>query len=217
MLSEIRHRWTILPHALNQAFGDLQRRAEARCEPPYTVTTGLSPIDAVLGPMKAGDLVLVAGAKSTLRSAFLQRCALSCAEHYLVAVFCLGQSVSRTSFQMIAAESGVPLSLLDRGQLDRDCHWPAVADAVENHHQRRMALLDLSRPSPEELRTALLKLRREYGDIALVIVDAVELTAQGDSDPLVVLALGGGHSGDRPVCASGRPPERGHPPAGNRG
>jgi hypothetical protein len=188
MSTEARYRWTMLPHAMSRAFADLQERSRACHEPRVKITTGLRPLDAALGPLLAGELVLVAGSEPTLRGSFLLRCALGCSERDLVAVLCLGQPSSRASVLMIAGEARVPLALLDRGQLDRSRHWPAVADAVEQHHQRYMALLDLEEPTPQALRTALRELRREYGGIALVVVDAVEPIAGEGRSTLTALA-----------------------------
>ena len=174
MPTESRHEWVMLPQAMSMAYVQLQRCAVEHHELRPTVITGLPPLDAALGPMQAGDLILVVGGDPGLRLSFLLRCAMGRSERSLVAVLCLEHPSSRASYMMLAADAGVPLSLLDRGQLDRVRHWPAVADSVERHHQRRMALLDLASPTPQAIRAALLELEREHGDITLLVIDAVE-------------------------------------------
>jgi hypothetical protein len=180
-------KWTMLPHAMCLAYKDIQSRAQQRCQPPPAFTTGLGPLDVALGPSRAGDLILVAGADPGLRLSFLLRCALGRSEHALLALVCLEHSTSRASHMMIAADAGVPLALLDRGQLDRDRHWPAVADAIERHQERRLAMLEHSAVPPSELPTAILDLKRQYGEITLLVLDALEPLHASDGGSLAGL------------------------------
>lgn len=181
-------RWTVLPMALGDAYVDLQRRAAAhplRCPaPPF----GLLPLDAALGVLCEGDLVLVGARDPAMRLSFLLHCALGPADCHLVAMVSLGQPLDRVARLVIAADGGIPLATLERGDLSRDVHWPAVADAVERHHQRRLALLGPPRRSIATLRTALQDLRSEYAELAMLVIDSLHLLDPADGDPLPLLA-----------------------------
>jgi len=163
-------------------------RAAARARPFTTriVAGALPSLDRTLGPLGPGDVVLVTASGQAERLSFLTHCATHQPDSSAVAVLCLEHTVNRVVQVALASQGRIPLVRLDAGGLERSTHWPALADAVEHHHQKPVLLLEPETCDHDTLLEALQHLRSAYPQLAVVVVDSLERV---DAQPRVACGL----------------------------
>ena len=166
--------WNTLPGLLGETWCELRLNDQADAARRPAVSIGVPALDGVLGPLQPGSVVVVSGAEPALRGSLLLHCAISSTEHNFVVMLGLGQPRGRLAMQAVAARAGVPLALMERGQLRRDGHWPALADAFEHFHDCPLVVLGPSVTSLVSLPAALIQLNCAYAGPFLLVIDDLD-------------------------------------------
>lgn len=151
------------------------RMATARTQRLVGVPTGFRALDDVTGGFQGGQMITVAGrpamGKSVLTMQFLRHIADTTGD--IVPVFSYEMPASDIALRLIAADSGVPLQLLMRGQIP-DGMDRAVAHAAERLAASTLLIDDNPPRTVLGIRSALRRLSRR-GKIGAVGADYMQL------------------------------------------
>jgi replicative DNA helicase len=140
------------------------------------VATGFSDFDRRTSGLQPSDLIIIAGRPSMGKTAF----GLNIAQHVgvrvrrPVAIFSLEMSKEQLVTRMLCAEARVDSAKLRTGFLRRD-DWPLLTKAAGTLSEARIYIDDAPAQTALDIRSKARRLRAELGDLALVIVDYLQL------------------------------------------
>ncbi len=162
------------------ALADLDRRS-ASDGGLAGLTTGLADLDRGLSGLEPGQLVLIGARPAIGKSALAMGFALNAAvrEGRPVAFFTLEMSAPETMQRAIASLGAIPLHRLRSARLDAD-QWGAVNRTSARLAAAPLHVDDSGGLTCPELRARCRRLKRQTGDLALVVVDYLQLMG-GDS------------------------------------
>ena len=151
------------------------------------ITTGLATIDADLGPMRPGQLIVPAARTGVGKTALVLQWAHHAAVvlRESVVVFSLEMSRRELAMRLLAQEAGVALWRLQRGKLvnprwdDVGGDWPAVEAAREVLRGSRLLLVDSGCQTVAAIR-ARCRARQIQCGLDLVFVDYLQLLGSGE-------------------------------------
>src|SRR5690606_27558176 len=138
--------------------------------------TGLSNFDEMTAGLQRGDLVIVAGRPSMGKTSL----AMNIAEHAVigskmpVAIFSMEMSGEQLVMRMISSLGRIDQSKLRTGKLDND-DWPRITSAVKLLSDAPLFVDDTPALTPTEIRARARRLKRENGDLGLIVVDYLQL------------------------------------------
>ena len=135
--------------------------------------TGFSGVDRLLVGMGAGDLVIVGARPGMGKTAFALNIAVSAAKRTKkkVCVFSLEMSTEQLVSRMISAEGLVDSYHMRSGELSDD-EWEKIAHAAAILGETKLLIDDTSGVSVTNM---ISKLRREADDLALIVIDYLQL------------------------------------------
>ncbi len=140
------------------------------------VPTGFTDFDKRTAGLQPADLIIVAGRPGMGKTAF----SLNIAQHVgvrvgrPVAVFSLEMSKEQLVTRMLCAESRVDSNNLRTGYL-RPNDWPLLTRAAGALSEAQIYIDDAPAQTSLDIRSKTRRLRAELGDLALVIVDYLQL------------------------------------------
>lgn len=140
------------------------------------VPSGFTDLDDMTSGLQPGDLIIVAGRPSMGKTAF----ALNIAEYaavkkqLTVAVFSMEMSGEQLGMRLLSSMGPIDSNRVRKGQLD-DADWPRLSSAMGILSQAPVFVDDSVGLNPLELRSRARKLKREHGDLGLIIVDYLQL------------------------------------------
>jgi replicative DNA helicase len=152
---------------------------EARCAAGGAISglpTGFVDLDEMLSGLQAGDLVVLGARPSVGKSALaldvVRNVAFGLGRPVLL--FSLEMSREQLADRFLAAEAKVPLEHLRKGRLDQ-AEWSRISSAISRigsaplhvDHKRDLTIA--------EIRAKARRLRARLGDLALVVVDYLQL------------------------------------------
>lgn len=152
--------------------------------PDTAISTGISDLDAILGPLEPGTLILVGGRPG------MGKTVIGChlARHVALR---LGKPVAFASLEMprrqiaeriLAGEGRISARRL-RERLLTDAEWDRLPGIVSSLQAAPLEILDSAQVSVGTLRAAARQTRRRHGSLALFIVDYVQLMiGAGDAE-----------------------------------
>jgi len=138
--------------------------------------TGFKDLDKKTSGLQKSDLVIVAGRPSMGKTTF----AMNLAEHAVlnqdlpVLVFSLEMPAESLVFRMLSSVGHIDQSRLRSGQLEEE-DWPKLTSAMSKLKDRPLLIDDTVGLSPTEMRARARRVAREYGGIALIVVDYLQL------------------------------------------
>jgi len=166
-----------------QGVNELLRRAVDRIDELYDsasaitgLSTGFIDLDERTSGLQRSDLVIVAGRPSMGKTAF----AMNLVEHAVlkqekpVLVFSMEMPAESLIVRMLSSIGRIDQHRLRNGQLHED-DWPRLTSAVAALKDRPLFIDDTPALSPGELRSRARRLKREHGDIAMIMVDYLQL------------------------------------------
>lgn len=169
-------------HDLYPTFEDIERLQAAKGG-ITGLDTGLLDLNRMTGGFQKGDLVIIAARPSMGKTA----CALGIAVHAAisaqlpVAVFSLEMTRRQLIQRMLCAEAMVDLSRLLNGQL-RDDDYVRLAQAAGHFNTAPIYIDEQGDIGITQLRARVRRLKAEYPELALVVVDYVQLmSAPGEN------------------------------------
>ncbi len=140
------------------------------------LTTGFKDLDKKTSGLQKSDLIIVAGRPSMGKTTF----AMNLAENALlnqdlpVLVFSLEMPADSLIFRMLSSVGRIDQSRLRSGQLE-DEDWPKLTAAIAKLKDRPLLIDDSIGLSPTEMRARARRVVREYGGLALIVVDYLQL------------------------------------------
>jgi replicative DNA helicase len=140
------------------------------------VPTGFAKFDSLTAGLQAADLIIIAGRPSMGKTAL----SLNIAQHVgvrvsrPVAIFSLEMSKEQLVLRMLCAEARVDSSKLRTGFLSRE-DWPRLTKAAGTLSEAQIHIDDTPAQSSLDIRAKARRLRAELGDLALIVVDYLQL------------------------------------------
>jgi len=140
------------------------------------LSSGFGDLDNMTNGWQKSDLVIVAGRPSMGKTAF----AMNLVENAIlsdsrpVLVFSLEMPAQSLVFRMLSSIGKIDQNRLRTGQLLED-DWPRLTDAVALMKGKNLLIDDSPGLSPMEMRSRARRVRREYGDIGMMVVDYLQL------------------------------------------
>ena len=140
------------------------------------VTTGFDDLDDRTGGMQKSDLIIVAARPSMGKTTF----AMNLVENALMAterpvlVFSLEMPADQLVTRMLSSLGRINQTRVRNGQLEED-DWPKLTTAVNMLKNKPLFIDDQPGISPNEMRARARRIHREHGDLALIMVDYLQL------------------------------------------
>ncbi|MBR9828544.1 MAG: replicative DNA helicase [Oceanospirillales bacterium] len=140
------------------------------------VTTGFDDLDDRTGGLQKADLVIVAARPSMGKTTF----AMNLVENALMAterpvlVFSLEMPADQLVTRMLSSLGRINQTKVRNGQLEED-DWPKLTTAVNMLKNKPLFIDDQPGISPNEMRTRARRIVREHGDLAMIMVDYLQL------------------------------------------
>lgn len=139
------------------------------------VETGFASINELTSGWQAGDMIVIASRPSIGKTALVMNCAVAAARTgKRVAVFSLEMRRQQLEFRLLASMSGVPLSVLLGGWVEREDQWAALSQAIIDLNQLSINIDDAASRTVQDIRAECRRLRAD-GGLDLVIVDYIQL------------------------------------------
>ncbi len=177
-IAEKRHRGTgpiALDKPLEQALQRIQRLA-ANPGAVTGVATGYVDFDRLVSGLQPADLIILAGRPSMGKTAF----AVNIAEHALIAekkpvlLFSMEMPADAIATRLLSSLGRIDQHHLRTGQL-RDSDWPRITSAMHLLKEARLFIDDTPALNPHEVRARARRLKRQHGDLAMIVVDYLQL------------------------------------------
>ncbi len=140
------------------------------------VSSGFADFDQMTSGLQKSDLIIVAGRPSMGKTAF----AMNMAEHVAindkvpVAVFSMEMPGESLAMRMISSLGRVDQHNVRTGKLEAD-EWPRLTSAVSILEKAQLFIDDSPALNPTEIRAKARRLKREHGDLGLIVVDYLQL------------------------------------------
>jgi len=140
------------------------------------VSTGFTDLDEKTSGLQPADLIIVAGRPSMGKTTF----AMNLVENAVlrtdkaVLVFSLEMPGESLIMRMLSSLGRIDQTKVRSGQLDDD-DWPRLTSAVNLLNDRKLFIDDTAGISPSEMRARTRRLAREHGEIAMIMVDYLQL------------------------------------------
>ena len=142
--------------------------------------SGFSDLDSYTGGFQPGSLNIIAARPSMGKTAFAVNIAQfgGNEQNLPVLIFSLEMPAEQLVLRMLAAESRIDLSQLNMGTFDTDA-FGLAREAADVLAQRNIFINDDSNLTAMDFRTRCRRFKTRYPDLALVIVDYLQLMTTG--------------------------------------
>lgn len=167
------------PQAVNPLLKGAVERIDELFNSESTITgisTGFTELDEKTSGLQRSDLIIVAARPSMGKTAF----AVNLVEHAVlnndkpVIVFSMEMPATAIIMRMISAIGRIPLGKVLTGKLDEE-DWPKLTSAVSKLKDRPLFIDDTPSLTPTEIRSRTRRIAREHGDVAMIMVDYLQL------------------------------------------
>ena len=140
------------------------------------LATGLKDLDDLTSGLQRSDLVIVAGrpsmGKTTLVMNIAEHAAIKGSQPVLV--FSMEMPADSLAMRMMSSLGRIDQHRIRTGKLDDD-DWPRVTSAVHMLSEAPLFVDDTPALSPAEMRARARRLMKEHGQLALIVVDYLQL------------------------------------------
>jgi replicative DNA helicase len=145
-------------------------------DPITGVSTGFIDFDRQTSGLQPGDMVVIAGRPSMGKTAFAMNIAENVAIKVRrpVAVFSLEMPGESLAMRMMSSLGHIDQNKVRTGQLQDD-EWPRLTSAINLLSEATMFIDDTNGLTPTEMSARARRLKREQGDLGLVIIDYLQL------------------------------------------
>ncbi len=138
--------------------------------------SGYSDLDRITSGFQPADLIIVAARPSMGKTSF----SMNIAEHVAISqdkpvlVFSMEMPGDSLAMRMMSSLGRINQSTIRSGKLE-DEDWPRLTSAVTMLSQAKLFIDDTPALSPTEIRARTRRIAREHGDLALIVVDYLQL------------------------------------------
>ncbi|BAZ50287.1 replicative DNA helicase DnaB [Nostoc sp. NIES-4103] len=165
--------------SLADAFTEIEARHAGTASP--AVSTGFYDLDSLLGGgFRKGRLYVLAARPSVGKSALAGNLALNVAQtsRLPVCIFSLEMSTDEYVQRFLSSESGIENNFLETGRVSNS-QWQPLSQAIASVSELPIFINDNSCPSLTEIRSQVRRVSSHYGGVGLVVVDYLQLMAEG--------------------------------------
>ncbi|WP_020681672.1 replicative DNA helicase [Marinobacterium rhizophilum] len=140
------------------------------------VSTGFDDLDESTTGLQPSDLIIVAARPSMGKTTF----AMNLVENALmlsgrpVLVFSLEMPADQLVTRMLSSLGRINQTKVRTGQLEEE-DWPRLTTAVNMLRDKPLYIDDTAGISPNEMRSRARRIKREHGDLALIMIDYLQL------------------------------------------
>jgi replicative DNA helicase len=147
-----------------------------RNDPITGLATGFTDFDMMTSGLQRSDLIIVAGRPSMGKTTFAMNIAenVAIAAKRPVAVFSMEMPGDSLAMRMMSSLGSLDQHRVRTGKLEED-EWPRLTSAVNMLSQAPMFIDDTPALSPTEVRARARRLKREQGDLGLIVLDYLQL------------------------------------------
>ena len=153
-------------------------------EPITGLPTGFTDFDEMTSGLQPADLIIVAGRPSMGKTTFAMNMAENVAinKKVPVAVFSMEMPGDALAMRMMSSLGRIDQHRVRTGKLEDD-EWPRLTSAVSILAEAPLYIDDSAALSPTEVRAKARRLKREHGDLGLIVIDYLQLMqAPGAAD-----------------------------------
>ena len=160
---------------LGPVYADIQEISESG-SPLIGLSTGFTAIDDLTLGFQKSDLIIIAARPSMGKTAFAFNIAENVARQTdrTVLIFSMEMSSDQVVRRFISSISNIDLQRLMRGQL-ADTDWQGIDKALSVLSKKKILLDDTPALSPSEVKARARRVKRESGDLAMIVVDYLQL------------------------------------------
>ncbi|NVZ08154.1 replicative DNA helicase [Allochromatium humboldtianum] len=147
-----------------------------RDEPITGLATGFADFDEMTSGLQPSDLIIVAGRPSMGKTTFAMNVAENIAiqSKRPVAVFSMEMPGDSLAMRMMSSLGRIDQHRVRTGKLEDD-EWPRLTSAVNLLSETSIFIDDTPALSPTEVRARARRLKREQGDLGLIVLDYLQL------------------------------------------
>lgn len=162
---------------LKEAYERIERLHHGEGERLRGVPTGFTVLDDILSGLQRSDFIVVGARPSYGKTAFV----LDIARHVAVeagapvGIFSLEMSREQVTDRLIAAEAQVDLWKLRTGRLRDEGEFEMIQAALDRLHKAPLFIEDNPSPTVIQIRSMARRLQAEQGQLALLVVDYLQL------------------------------------------
>lgn len=159
--------------------GDIAMEVYAALDKPEVrgVPTGFQALDKMLGRIRPGQMVIVAGRPGMGKTAFANHIVLGAAARGPVLFHALEMSRSEIVKRMLCNLGGVDMQSLKNGPTGDE--WRRLAAAGEVLNRLPLYVDEEPNVRPDMIRSRARRLVRKHGSLSLIVVDYVQLMRDG--------------------------------------
>jgi len=145
--------------------------------------TGFTDFDERTSGLQQSDLIIVAGRPSMGKTAFAMNIVENVAleKQRPVAVFSMEMPGEALAMRMLSSLGRIDQHRIRSGKLQED-EWPRLTSAVNMLSGTRLFIDDTPALSPTEVRARARRLKREQDDLALIVIDYLQLMQAPESN-----------------------------------
>ena len=140
------------------------------------LSTGFEALDNMTSGLQKSDLIVLAArpsmGKTTLAMNLVEHAVMS--SDQAVVVFSLEMPASSLIMRMLSSLGRINQTRVRTGALEED-DWPKLTQAINKLKDRQLFIDDTPALSPMEMRARCKRIKREQGDIGLIMVDYLQL------------------------------------------
>lgn len=139
------------------------------------ISTGFKPLDDLLGGLRRGNLIVLAGRPAMGKSALAEQIALNTAKQGTPTLFVSCEmSDTELTLRALAAESGIPGKQIENGSLDGEAGWRRL-QAATKPLQNLPLFFDVAAGLTAEVLLSRARRKVRTKNVGLVIVDYLQL------------------------------------------
>ena len=175
--SDFRH----VKDIIGPVFVDVEERYKQNDDKTSGYPTGFADLDAYTGGLQPGSLNIIAARPSMGKTAFAVNIAQfgGGSANRPVLIFSLEMPAEQLVMRMLSAEAKVNLSALAKGIFDTD-DFQRIREACDILARQNIFINDDSNLTAVDFRTRCRRFKTRYPDLALVIVDYLQLMSSGE-------------------------------------
>ena len=175
--SDFRH----VKDIIGPVFVDVEERYKQNDDKTSGYPTGFADLDAYTGGLQPGSLNIIAARPSMGKTAFAVNIAQfgGGSANRPVLIFSLEMPAEQLVMRMLSAEAKVNLSALSKGIFDTD-DFQRIREACDILARQNIFINDDSNLTAVDFRTRCRRFKTRYPDLALVIVDYLQLMSSGE-------------------------------------
>ncbi len=139
--------------------------------------TGYEDLDSKTAGLHPGQLVIIAGRPSMGKTAFAMNIAenVACDQKKTVAVFSMEMPVRELMIRLLSSRSRVSQHRIRTGRISSGDVWARLAAGLGDLRQSAIYIDDSPALSPMDLRARARRLKKEVGNLDLIVVDYLQL------------------------------------------